>query len=114
MRLAWLRTLNFRSDTDMFAQPAPSTMNNLLTYSGGALQRLANFSSKAARFNIAPFSFAYTFQYDGRQRDDEPQLEQRISQLSPSPSAPLRAEGSPRCGGEHTGLPHAGTGKEKS
>jgi len=95
----------------MFVQPVAAAMNHLLTRSGCALQRLAHFSGKATRFNIAPFSFACTFQYDGTLRDDVPQLEQRISQLSPSPLATLRAEGSPRCGGEPTGPPPAGTGE---
>lgn len=53
----------------MFAQPAVATLNHLLTQSGWASQRLAHFSGKTARFNIAPFSFACTIQDDGALRE---------------------------------------------
>lgn len=53
----------------MFAQPAVAALNHLLTQSGWALQRLAGFSGKTARFNIAPFSFVYTVQGDGTLRE---------------------------------------------
>ncbi len=52
----------------MLNQPAIAALNHLLTQSGWALQRLANFSGKTARFNIAPFSFACTIQDDGTLR----------------------------------------------
>jgi ubiquinone biosynthesis protein UbiJ len=42
-----------------------AALNHLLEQSGWALQRLAGFAGKTARFNIAPFSFAYTIQQDG-------------------------------------------------
>lgn len=53
----------------MFAQPTVATLNHLLAQSGWALQRLARFSGKTARFNIAPFSFACTIQDDGMLRE---------------------------------------------
>jgi len=40
-------------------------LNHLLVQSGWAQQRLAKFAGKTARFNIAPFSFAYTVLDDG-------------------------------------------------
>ena len=52
----------------MFAQPFVATLNHLLDQSGWALQRLARFNGKTARFNIAPFSFACTIQDDGTLR----------------------------------------------
>lgn len=42
-----------------------AALNHLLDQSGWALQRLAGFAGKTARFDIAPFSFAYTIQQDG-------------------------------------------------
>jgi ubiquinone biosynthesis protein UbiJ len=42
-----------------------SALNHLFSQSGWALQRLAKFAGKTARFNIAPFSFSYTIQEDG-------------------------------------------------
>lgn len=52
----------------MLSQPAATALNHLLTQSGWALQRLARFAGKTARFNIAPFSFACTIQDDGTLR----------------------------------------------
>ena len=54
----------------MFSKSA-SALNHLLDQSGWALSRLAKFSGKTARFNIAPFSFAYTVQDDGSVRAAE-------------------------------------------
>ena len=51
----------------MFSLSA-STLNHLLSQSGWALPRLAKFAGRTARFNIAPFSFAYTVQDDGTLR----------------------------------------------
>ena len=45
-----------------FSVPA---LNHLLTQNNWALQRLARFAGKTARFDIAPFSFAYTILADG-------------------------------------------------
>mgnify|MGYP006368336127 CR=1 FL=1 len=42
-----------------------TALNHLLAQSGWAPQRLARFVGKTARFNIAPFSFAWTIQPDG-------------------------------------------------
>jgi ubiquinone biosynthesis protein UbiJ len=53
----------------VFTQPAVATLNHLLTQSGWALQRLARFGGKTARFNIAPFAFACTIQEDGALRE---------------------------------------------
>lgn len=49
----------------MLIQPAVAALNHLLIQSGWALQRLAQFSGKTARFDIAPFSFAFTVLPDG-------------------------------------------------
>lgn len=49
----------------MLIQPAVATLNHLLVQSGWALQRLGKFSGKTVRFDIAPFSFAFTIQPDG-------------------------------------------------
>jgi len=48
----------------MFSLTA-GTLNHLLTQSGWALQRVAKFSGKTARFNIAPFSFSFSVNADG-------------------------------------------------
>jgi len=42
-----------------------ATLNHLFSQSGWALPRLAKFAGKTARFDIAPFSFAYTVNEDG-------------------------------------------------
>jgi ubiquinone biosynthesis accessory factor UbiJ len=42
-----------------------ATLNHLFSQNGWALQRLSKFAGKTARFDIAPFSFAYTVQADG-------------------------------------------------
>lgn len=49
----------------MFAQPSAAALNHLLTQNSWALQRLVRFAGKTARFDIAPFSFAYTILPDG-------------------------------------------------
>jgi len=49
----------------MPANLSASALNHLLSQSGWALTRLAKFAGKTARFDIAPFSFAYTIQEDG-------------------------------------------------
>jgi ubiquinone biosynthesis protein UbiJ len=48
--------------------PATSTLNHLLTQNSWALPRLARFTGKTVRFNIAPFSFACTILEDGMLR----------------------------------------------
>lgn len=48
-----------------FSNVSTSALNHLLSQNGWSLTRLAKFSGKTARFNIAPFSFAYTAQVDG-------------------------------------------------
>lgn len=42
-----------------------SALNHLLTQNDWAFPRLAKFAGRTARFNIAPFSFAYTIQENG-------------------------------------------------
>lgn len=49
----------------MFAQPSVQALNHLLMQNSWALPRLQKFAGKTARFNIAPFSFAYTILEDG-------------------------------------------------
>jgi ubiquinone biosynthesis protein UbiJ len=49
----------------MFAQPSAAALNHLLTQNSWALPRLKSFAGKTARFNIAPFSFAYTILDNG-------------------------------------------------
>lgn len=49
----------------MFAQPSAAALNHLLTQNSWALQRLVRFAGKTARFDIAPFSFAFTILPDG-------------------------------------------------
>jgi len=52
----------------MFAQPSAAALNHLLTQNSWALTKLARFAGKTARFDIAPFSFAYTILADGTVR----------------------------------------------
>ena len=52
----------------MFALPSAAALNHLLTQNSWALQRLVRFAGKTARFDIAPFSFAYTILDDGSLR----------------------------------------------
>jgi len=52
----------------MFAQPTAAALNHLLTQNSWALPRLARFAGKTARFDIAPFFFAYTILADGSLR----------------------------------------------
>lgn len=49
----------------MFLQPSAAVLNHLLTQNNWAFSRLARFAGKTVRFDIAPFSFAYTIQPDG-------------------------------------------------
>jgi ubiquinone biosynthesis protein UbiJ len=50
---------------NLLAQPTVTTLNHLLKQNSWALNRLTKFSGKTARFDIAPFSFAYTILPDG-------------------------------------------------
>ena len=52
----------------MFARPTAAALNHLLTQNSWALPKLARFAGKTARFDIAPFSFAYTILADGTLR----------------------------------------------
>jgi ubiquinone biosynthesis protein UbiJ len=49
----------------MFTLPSAKALNHLLTQNSWAMRRLARFAGKTARFDIAPFSFAYTILTDG-------------------------------------------------
>lgn len=53
----------------MFAQPTAAALNHLLTQNSWALPRLERFAGKTARFDIVPFSFAYTILEDGTLRN---------------------------------------------
>ncbi len=50
----------------MFAQLSVQALNRLLAQNSWALPRLQKFAGKTARFNIAPFSFAYMILEDGQ------------------------------------------------
>jgi len=52
----------------VFALPSVAALNHLLSQNSWASQRLARFSGKTARFQIAPFSFAYTILDNGMLR----------------------------------------------
>lgn len=49
----------------MLGQPSAAVINHLLEQSGWALPRLVRFHGKTARFEVAPFSFAFTVLPDG-------------------------------------------------
>lgn len=49
----------------MIAHFSASALNHLLMQNSWALPRLSRFSGKTARFQVAPFSFAYTILPDG-------------------------------------------------
>lgn len=49
----------------MFAHPSVTALNHLLAQNGWALLRLARFAGKTVRFDVAPFTFAYTILNDG-------------------------------------------------
>jgi ubiquinone biosynthesis protein UbiJ len=49
----------------VYAQPSAAALNHLLAQNSWALQRLARHAGMTARFDIAPFSFAYTVLPDG-------------------------------------------------
>lgn len=52
----------------MLARTSAAALNHLLAQNDGALIRLARFAGRTARFDIAPFSFAYTILADGTLR----------------------------------------------
>ena len=52
----------------MYSRPFAAALNHLLTQNSWALERLARFAGKTARFDIAPFTFTYTILADGRLR----------------------------------------------
>jgi ubiquinone biosynthesis accessory factor UbiJ len=49
----------------MFAHPSVRFLNHLLAQNSWALQRLARFSGKTVRFEVAPFSFSCRIMEDG-------------------------------------------------
>jgi ubiquinone biosynthesis accessory factor UbiJ len=55
----------------MFAQPSAAALNHLLMQNNWALPRLVRFAGKTARFDIAPFSFAYSILADGSLRGED-------------------------------------------
>ena len=52
----------------MYTRPFAAALNHLLTQNSWALERLARFAGKTARFEIAPFTFTCTILADGRLR----------------------------------------------
>ena len=56
----------------MLARFSATALNHLLAQNNWALTRLARFAGKTARFDIAPFSFAYTILADGTLRGADP------------------------------------------
>ncbi len=56
----------------MLAQPSAAALNHLLKQNGWAQQRLARFAGRTARFDIAPFSFAWTILPDGTLQSADP------------------------------------------
>ena len=52
----------------MYTRPFDAALNHLLAQNSWALERLARFAGKTARFDIAPFTFTYTILADGRLR----------------------------------------------
>jgi ubiquinone biosynthesis protein UbiJ len=89
----------------MFAQPSAAALNHLLTQNSWALPRLARFAGKTARFNIAPFSFAYTILDNGSLRSADaatsadalcviaPSLLPRLALSEENAHADIRSEG---------------------
>ena len=53
-------------------RPTTSALNHLLAQNSWALPRLARYTGKTVRFDIAPFSFAYTILEDGMLRSADP------------------------------------------
>lgn len=53
----------------MYTRPFAAALNHLLTQNSWALERLARFAGKTARFEIAPFTVACTILVDGKLRD---------------------------------------------
>jgi len=49
----------------MFFLPTSAALNHLLAQNSWAMKRLAQFSGKIMRFDVAPFSIAYVIQPDG-------------------------------------------------
>jgi ubiquinone biosynthesis protein UbiJ len=89
----------------MFAQPSAAALNHLLTQNSWALPRLARFAGKTARFDIAPFSLAYTILDDGTLRSADastnadtlcviaPSLLPRLTLSDKNAHADIRSEG---------------------
>jgi ubiquinone biosynthesis accessory factor UbiJ len=74
-----------------------AALNHLLNQSGWALDRLAKFAGKTARFNIAPFCFIYSIQEDGSLIELKENTEtDAVCTISPSllPSLALKDESS--------------------
>ena len=69
----------------MFSQPSAATLNHLLTQNSWALPRLARFAGKTARFDIAPFIFAWNIQHDGTLRAaDDASTADAVCVIAPS------------------------------
>jgi ubiquinone biosynthesis protein UbiJ len=57
--------LGIRIAPIVYFRPTEKALNHLLMQNSWAMRRLARFAGKTARFDIAPFSFAYTILADG-------------------------------------------------
>ncbi len=69
----------------MFAQPTVTALNHLLAQNSWALPRLKKFAGKTARFNIAPFSFAYAILENGSLRSaDAENSADAVCNIAPS------------------------------
>lgn len=89
----------------MFALPSAAALNHLLMQNSWALERLARFAGKTARFDIAPFSFACTILADGTLRSAdadtgadascviEPSLLPRLALHDEKAHSEIRSEG---------------------
>ena len=69
----------------MYAHFSVTALNHLLTQNNWALQRLARFAGKTARFDIVPFSFTYTILDNGLLRSaDEATDADALCVIAPS------------------------------
>src|SRR5574340_1300227 len=74
----------------MFARTSAAVLNHLLAQNEGASTRLARFAGRTARFDIAPFSFAYTILADGTLRSaDTDAAADAVCVIAPSLLPPL-------------------------
>lgn len=58
----------------MFPLSSAAVLNHLLAQNGWSLDRLKPLSGKTLRFDVAPFSFAYTILPDGTVQNSDPSI----------------------------------------